>query len=270
MYFFKTNLMEVKGVFVIVHGAGEYHVRYQWVREQLNKLGYHVIIGDLSGQGLTEGPRGHVNSFSDYTTTVKKWLIEAKKYELPIYMLSHSMGGLITIQLLTMLHKSGEEHLLPDAVVLSSPCLGLVNKQSPFKEILSYGLNYLTPGLRFQSNVPRGAGTRDEVMRARDLQDSRLIRRVSVRWYRELQAAMKRAMKSANQFPTLPLLVMQAGDDRIVDKECVKEWFQALSFTDRHYKEYEGLYHEVLNEPEREKVLEDLISFVSDPIHFFK
>lgn len=265
MFIFESNFKEKKGVFVIVHGAGEYHVRYQWTTEQLNRLGYHVIIGDLPGQGLTDGPRGHVDSFQDYISVVKSWLIEAKTFELPVFMLSHSMGGLITIHLLTKLAQSENKRFLPDAVALSSPCLGLVNKQSPFKEKLSYVLNNLTPRLRFQSNVPRGAGTRDEAMRKRDLQDSRLIRRVSVRWYRELQTAMKWAMKHISRFPDLPLLVMQAGDDRIVDKESVKAWFQALSITNKHYREYEGLYHEVLNEPEREKVLEDLMRFVTDP-----
>lgn len=259
MYTRETTVNKPKGVFVIVHGAGEYHVRYDWTIKKLNQFGYHVIIGDLPGQGLTEGLHGHVNSFSDYKKVVKKWIVSAKAYKLPVYLLAHSMGGLISIHLLM----EQKEQYFPDIVILSSPCLGLVNKPSRAKEVLSYVLNVTMPRLRFPSNVPRGAGTKDEWMRKRDLEDTNLVRKVSVRWYRELNQAMERALHEADRFPNLPLYVMQAGNDLIVDKACVKAWFNRLDITNKYYKEYAGLYHEVLNEPEKNEVLADLLGFVT-------
>lgn len=259
MYILETSSKEPKGVFVIVHGAGEYHVRYKWTAKKLNELSYHVVIGDLPGQGLTEGPRGHVDSFSDYIQVVKKWITRAKTYQLPVILLAHSMGGLITIHLLMEQNK----RYYPEVVVLSSPCLGLVNEPSTSKEILSYVLNVTMPQLRFPSNVPRGAGTRDEWMRERDLQDGKMIRKVSVRWYRELKKAMKTALHETERFPDIPLFVMQAGNDLIVDKTSVKKWFNLLDITNKYYKEFEGLYHEVLNEPEKNEVLAHMLAFVT-------
>ncbi|MBU9713767.1 alpha/beta fold hydrolase [Evansella tamaricis] len=255
-----------RGVFVIVHGAGEYHVRYKWVVEKLNSLHYHVIMGDLPGQGMTEGPRGHVDRFQDYLDVVLSWIQEAKKYDLPVILMGHSMGGLISIH--SLLHFEPED--LPDVVILSSPCLGLKNDPPVYKRTLSSVLNRVTPGFRLPSGLPPGSGTRDEAMRKRDLDDSRLIKHVSIRWYKELVKAMSYAHKQKTDLPDIPLLVTQSGNDLIVNKERVKEWFNGLTLTDKTYKEWHNLYHEVLNEPEREEVLSHLIGFVTIQLQLAK
>jgi lysophospholipase len=77
---------------------------------------------------------------------------------------------------------------------------------------------------------------------------------VSVRWYRELVKAIQIAHEKIADLPDLPLLVMQAGDDKIVDKTAVKAWFDQLSLSEKVYKEWPKLYHEIFNEPEREQV----------------
>jgi len=169
------------------------------------------------------------------------------------------MGGLITIQTLM----SVKDNELPNVVVLSSPCLGLANEPPFSKKIASNILNVIYPSLRFPSGVRTGSGTRDASMRARDLSDSLLIKRVSVRWYKELRFSITKAHLHAGDFPDVPLLVSQGGNDLIVKKESVVEWFNKLTVSDKYYKEWDGLYHEVLNEPEKEKVLAHMLGFVT-------
>ncbi|WP_416151567.1 alpha/beta fold hydrolase [Salipaludibacillus sp. HK11] len=248
-----------KGVFVIVHGAGEYHARYKWIIEKLNDFNYHVIIGDLPGQGTTTGPRGHVSTFHEYIDTVNGWLTEARTYHLPVVLLGHSMGGLISTRTLMEAHNSE----LPDVVILSSPCFGLFRKTPLNKKAVSYILNRVTPSLRFPSGLEPGSGTRDRVMRLRDKQDSLLIKNVSIRWYRELEKSMRYVHQQVDSFPEVPLLVMQAGVDRIVDRNSVQKWFDNVKLQDKYYKEWQGLYHEVLNEPEKHHVLAHMLGFVT-------
>ncbi|PYZ93826.1 phospholipase [Salipaludibacillus keqinensis] len=259
MWKWEVDKKKAKGVFVIVHGAGEYHVRYKWVVEKLNQFDFHVIMGDLPGQGTTAGPRGHVPTFDLYINTVSSWLEEARRYDLPVILLGHSMGGLITTRTLMNL----DERDLPTMVLLSSPCFGLYNKTPASKKAISYMLNRITPELRFPSNLAPGSGTRDPSMRTRDEQDELLIKKVSIRWYRELEKSIHRAHQEIDTFPEIPLLLMQGGDDRIVDKHSVKQWFDQVDLQDKYYKEWEGLYHEVLNEPEKREVLAHMLGFVT-------
>ncbi|MDQ0254951.1 lysophospholipase [Evansella vedderi] len=260
----KWEVTEPKGVFVIVHGAGEHHVRYKWVVERLNALNYHVIMGDLPGQGKTEGPRGHISSFDQYKGVVEKWLSKGREYGLPVILLGHSMGGLISICTLMSMKKN----LFPDVVVLSSPCLGLAYPPSKSKRALSHILNVCVPQVRFPSGT--NPGTRCEKMRMRDSQDPLMIKKVSVRWYRELVKAMEMAHKGVSEFPNIPLLVTQGGDDLIVDKYMVQKWFKEVPLMDKYYKEWDQLYHEVLNEPEKERVLAHIMGFVTIQLTMLK
>jgi lysophospholipase len=72
---------------------------------------------------------------------------------------------------------------------------------------------------------------------------------------------MKLAFDKEDVFPEVPLLVMQAGDDKIVDKQSVNRWFNRLFNKDRAYKEWDGLYHEIFNEPERDEVFRYALGF---------
>lgn len=237
-----------KGVFVVVHGANEHHARYKWLVNKLVEDRFHVVIGDLPGQGENPEFKGHIESFQEYIDAITEWYERAVQFQLPVFLFGHSMGGLAVIQ--TMLKRK----LAVNAVILSSPCLGLVNPPSKLKHYSAFILNKVSPKLRLQSNLKPGSGTRCEEMRKWDENDPYSVKKVSVRWYFELEAAMKASHEKVMHFPDVPLLLLQAGDDLIVDKEAVIPWFNNLKITEKYYKEWPDLYHEVFNEPEKEKV----------------
>ncbi|WP_175990613.1 alpha/beta hydrolase [Bacillus sp. Marseille-Q1617] len=242
---------EAKAVIVIIHGAMEHHGRYGWLIEMWRAAGFHVIMGDLPGQGMTSRrQRGHIDSFDEYLIEVKDWVQAAYQFELPVFLLGHSMGGLIAVRMLQ------ESHVKLAGVILSSPCLGLVNGPSKPIELLSYGLNKFAPMVKFPSGLTIDMATRNADVREIDSNDTLYITKVSVRWYRELAQAIKLATVNLNKMPDIPLLVLQAGDDKIVDKSAVKKWFNELSLSEMHYKEWAKCYHEIYNEPEREEIFE--------------
>ncbi|MDF2557491.1 MAG: phospholipase [Bacillales bacterium] len=245
------------GVIVIIHGAMEHHGRYKWLAQKWNEAGYHVIMGDLPGQGLTERSNlGHIQSFVQYLTEVKSWIFEAYSYELPVFLLGHSMGGLIAIRLL----EEGTYNLA--GVILSSPCLNLVHKPNAVLNTVSYVLNLFKPKLRMDSGVSPSLATRNKEVIDADAGDTLYVKKVSVRWFRELVSAMRAAFLRNENFQDLPLLVMQGGDDRIVDKHAVKKWFHFCPAHEKHYKEWPNFYHEIFNEPEREEVFNFTRKFV--------
>lgn len=252
---------EAKAVIVMVHGAMEHHGRYGWLIEMWRASGFHVIMGDLPGQGMTtRSNRGHINSFDEYIFEVKDWIQASYRYELPVFLLGHSMGGLVAIRLL---QKEGPRLA---GVILSSPCLGLVKTPHKFLNVLSYGLNAIYPSLRMNSGLTVDMATRNLDVREADSNDTLYVTKVSIRWYRELAAAMKAAFLDQGHIQDIPMLVMQGGDDKIVKKASVKEWFNSMPLSEKRFKEWPKCYHEIFNEPEREDVFEYAKDFVSSQL----
>jgi lysophospholipase len=256
---------EGKGTVVIVHGAAEHHGRYKWLIEQWVQSGYHVVAGDLPGQGrTTRRKRGHIQSFDEYINEVADWIIEARQFHVPVFLLGHSMGGLVVIRTLQ------EKRLPVQGVILSSPCLGLVSYPSKGLDMLSRVLNHIAPSLLIDSGLSVELATRNKEVHEADKQDELYVTKVSVRWYRELMKAMELASRRIQQFPDIPLLLMQGGDDKIVDKTAVKEWFNRLAISEKLYKEWSQLYHEIFNEPEREDVFLYAKSFLDTQCRMYR
>jgi lysophospholipase len=248
---------EAKAVIVMVHGAMEHHRRYGWLIEMWRMSGFHVIMADLPGQGMTtRSRRGHIDSFDEYIIEVKDWVQAAYRYELPVFLLGHSMGGLISIRLLQ------EEKLNIAGVILSSPCLGLVQTPSKFLELISHVINVVFPTLRMKSGLTVQMATRNEDVQEADSNDTLYITKISVRWYRELVNAMKQAFLNIDKLQDVPMLVMQGGDDKIVNKGTVRDWFNHVPLSEKRFKEWQKCYHEIFNEPEREEVFEYAKDFV--------
>lgn len=259
MWKWEADGPNAKAVIIIIHGAMEHHGRYRWLSQMWRSAGYHVIMGDLPGQGMTtRAYRGHIESFDDYLNEVRGWISEAYEYSLPVFLLGHSMGGLVAIRLLQ------ENELDLAGVILSSPCLGIVQKPSKLLNALSHGLNIALPKFKIDAGISPDIATRNRDVIEEDMNDSLYVTKVSVRWYRELMDAMKQAFEDIPQFQDVPLLLMQGGEDRIVDKKPVREWFNYNQCSEKQYKEWQNLYHEIFNEPERESVFQYALGFVEN------
>ncbi|SFE95269.1 alpha/beta hydrolase [Alteribacillus iranensis] len=245
-----------RGTVVVIHGAGEHHGRYKWLFNQLNQQRFHVVSGDLPGHGRTRGKRGHIDSFDQYIEAVYEWYKEASSYELPIFLFGHSMGGLISIRALM------EKYMPVKGLVLSSPCLGLYEYPNRMAELATKMLHRVTPSLTAKTGIHAERITRNPDVRKEYQEDELNITTVTARWYQEMVKAMRIAYHQTDRFPDIPLLVMQAGEDYIVDQHATHRWFNRLETKDRSIKEWKGLYHELLNEPEREEVLRFMINFL--------
>jgi len=247
---------EAKGTVVLVHGAFEHSGRHEWLARRWQVEGYNCLYSDLPAHGEYNGPEGHIDAFDEYIEEVSSWVEEAQAFGKPIFLVGHSMGGLITIRTL-------EEKQLPvKGVVLSSPCLGLVNPPPKIMKGFYKVLDRVTPQMKFNGNLNPEHVTRDEEMLKRDQQDRLILKKVSIRWFRELDRGMELAFKRIDSYPNLPTLVMQAGNDKIVDRRFSKKWFDQLSNHEKIFKEWENLYHEIFNDPEKEEVFQYTLQFV--------
>ncbi|MFT9848171.1 alpha/beta hydrolase [Aneurinibacillus sp. REN35] len=247
---------EERGSIVIVHGAGEYFVRYHWLVQQLNEAGYSVFGGDLPGLGRTKGRKGHIERFEAYYAAVDTWIERASKRKRPLFLLGHSMGGLIVARYAEAVHPD------VDGIILSSPCFGLSRNISPALEGIASILNRITPAFRLSAGIKAGDVSRDQTVTLRYTEDPHITTKVSVRWYKELQKAMRLAKEEIEDYPDVPTLVMQAGADRIVSPTTTKLWMDSLPISCKRYVEWPDCYHEIFNEPEKNEVINTLLQWM--------
>lgn len=258
---------EPRGVLAIVHGLAEHSGRYAGTASAFARAGWAVYAVDLRAHGHSDNPpkagRVHVRKFEDYFLDVDALIALAQERHpaLPVMLLGHSMGGLITIR-----YALAKRDAL-SGVVISSPALGTHPDFRPpwLLRILVGILSRVAPRLRVPSDLDVDAISRDpEVVRAyRD--DPLVSDRVSARWYAEILGSMGTAMEAA---PTLqlPMLLMQSGADRLVDPDAPRRWSQAAPSGRVELVIWDGLYHEMLNEPEKERVRERVLAWLDERI----
>jgi len=256
----RADSQECSLAVVLVHGAGDHSGRYGHVVRALTSRGIPVVTGDLPGAGLTQGLPGHVDSFDEYLDAVEEWVTQAAELVQcgRVVLLGHSMGGLITVRYL-------QERLARTpqviAAVLSSPCLQLAVEVPGWKRGLAAVLDTATPRLRMNSGLSASLVSRSpEVVQAYE-EDPHCGIPVSVRWFRELTRAMEQARAKAEQV-RVPVLLMQAGQDLLVDARGAEPFFRRLPAGGK-YVEYPACYHELFNEPEQGEVLQEMTEWLA-------
>lgn len=252
---------EPRAAFLFIHGLGEHSDRYAHVAQRLVTHGCVCLAFDLRGHGRSTGRRGHMARFDDYLADVdaaRDALVRqssptGQAPPVPLFLLGHSLGGLITLRYL--LDK-------PEGVagaVLSSPYLGDVPELAPPKLLdgIARLLSRLWPTVPFKTGIRPEFVSRDpDVVRAyRD--DPQIFDRVTPRFYTETRRTLTEVHAAAASWQ-LPLLLMVSGADQLVDPAATRRWAAAAPSRWVEYVEWEGFYHEMFNEPleDRERVFQ--------------
>lgn len=254
----------VRASLLIVHGAGEHSGRYEHVINWFLQREIAVFAGDLPGLGRSPGKRGHIDRFSDYVTVVKEWARKAKADfpEVPLLVLGHSVGGLITIRLLEDPEVDGTGIA---GAILSSPCLRLKMNVPEWKQKMAQFIGKIMPSLQIPNGIDPAIVSRSPEIVRKYAEDPYVEKLVSVRWFEELQSAMQQALLEAGKV-SHPILLLQAGADRLVEPEAIHPFMERVPAYDKTMKVYPGLYHEILNEYEKQQVLDDILEWVNGHI----
>ena len=99
--------------------------------------------------------------------------------------------------------------------------------------------------------------TSDIKILRKHISDNKKIEKISLISAAEMERSMKWTMENADNLLS-PTLIIQAGNDKIVDKETTKEFFEKIKTKDKTYREYDGLLHELWNEKSRAQVFQDM------------
>ncbi|MCG8642543.1 MAG: lysophospholipase [Desulfobacterales bacterium] len=248
---------EVRFVFLLVHGMGEHSGRYMNLVDHFLPLGAAVYTWDHVGHGLSQGKRERINTFKDYTDTLDTCFrrVQTQQPDIPVFLIGHSMGGAIALDYLL-------DHQAPfRGAILSAPALKPPEKVSILTLAAGKLLSKVAPGFGILA-LDLDAVSRDPQVREDYIRDPLTFKgRTPVRLAVELLEAMDRIDRHARRI-TLPFIILQGTHDRLVDPEGAAIIFEKAGSTDKTLKEYEGLFHEVFNEPEHGQVLADVENWV--------
>ncbi|PLW70900.1 alpha/beta hydrolase [Pseudohalioglobus lutimaris] len=245
-----------KAVVLIVHGAGEHSARYASLAQHCCAHDYAVAAIDHIGHGKSDGTYGHMESLQHHLDTLaifRDRVAEAFP-GLPMVLLGHSMGGLISACFLL-------EHQNKFAgCALSGPAIKTDLEPGFFQTLTIRLLSRLAPKLGVLQLDPAGVSRDTEVVRA--YCEDPLINhgKMSARFVSELFKGMRQIQERAGEI-TLPLLVMHGEADVMTAPGGSRFIHDAARSEDKTLKLYPGLYHEIFNEPERDQVYADLIEW---------
>lgn len=253
------------GVIVLIHGLADHSGRYSSTAAHFARHGWVTYACDLRGHGLSSDGhkrgRVHVDSFDDYDKDVDAILGLARERcaNLPCVILGHSMGGLISLRY-AIRHPD-----LLDGAVISSPALGSHPDAQPlgFLKFAVRILSLFTPRVLFPSDLDTNAISRDpDVVRAY-IGDALVSEKVSARWYTSFTRAMAEIQDKATELG-IPTLLMQSGADTLVDPATTRRWAAKVPAEYIEFVVWDGLYHEMFNEPEKDKVRARVVDWLQN------
>jgi alpha-beta hydrolase superfamily lysophospholipase len=246
----------VKAVLVIAHGGGEHSARYGWVAEQLVAAGYAVYALDHRGHGRSQGGRVMFERW-DYVLADLQTLIDRARSahpDLPVFLFGHSLGGAISISYA----RRHEDELAGLALSGAVASLGVV---SPVTRIAAKVLSRVAPGLGVFQVDATTLSKDPEVVRAYEQDPLVHHGKFPARTAAEISAVVERFPDDVPGL-RLPLLVMHGLGDEIAPPEGSRMVHERAGSPDKTLKLYDGLLHEILNEPERDQVAADLLDWL--------
>jgi alpha-beta hydrolase superfamily lysophospholipase len=244
---------------LLVHGLGEHSSRYLHLVEKLSEIGVSVFTFDGRGHGKSaEGkPDAYFDSYKDYLKDIDALFGKVRSYVpgVPAFIYGHSMGGgLVAAYVLDYQPEAA-------GVILSSPAIkeaegtsklliavgGIISKYFPrFKalkldaskisRIPSEVEKYLNDPLVYTDPIPARTGN-------------------------ELLTMMRSIQNNATKFD-LPVLLIHGAADGLTNPKGSEILSEMAKSKDKTLRIFPGGYHELINDSDREEVLNLIVGWI--------
>jgi alpha-beta hydrolase superfamily lysophospholipase len=237
------------GVVCLVHGLGEHSSRYAHVAAMLGDAGYVTLAFDQRGHGKSQGTRGDAASYDELMDDIKRLLDEAgERYPaLPRFLYGHSMGGNLALNYALRRRSSIR------GVIATGPWLRAAFDPPAWRVRAGRALHKVRPALLQPSGIDVTAVSRDPAVVQAYRDDPLIHDKIALRVYFACVEAGLWALERAAEF-SQPLLLMHGGADRLTSAAASREFANKIK-RGCTYKEWDGLFHEIHNEPEQQQVV---------------
>lgn len=246
-----------RAAILLSHGYAEHGGCYAPLAAAFNAAGYAVYAIDHWGHGTSDGVGGFVPQFSVYRDGLDALVAQVRAEQgdaAPLFLVGHSMGGLIAADYLI-----DHQHDFI-AAALSGPALAPAKRPSRLMKAASRILSRYAPKMGVLS-LNGDAVSRDPAVVAAYRSDPLVYRgKISARLGHEMLQAMEHVTQQ-RQAIQLPMFIQHGGADQITAVGGSEQFFVFIGSVDKQIQIYDGLFHEIYNEPERAEVIADLITW---------
>ena len=243
-----------KDIIVVSHGYAEHSGRYQHVAEYFVEQGYAVYTLDHRGHGQSRGEEfGYFDRFASVVDDLAFYIewIRAQQKGVPLFLLGHSVGALISLH-----YAERSQAMLKGLILSAAYLLGSADIPTPLRISVQL-LSRIVPKVGVTKLDSQTISRDQGVVNAYDSDPNVSRTRITARVATEITGAVDSAIATLSRI-TLPVLILHGGADQLAPPRCSQIISDGVGSRDKTLKIYDGLYHEILNEPEKARVLADI------------
>ena len=248
-----------KAVVVLVHGLGEHVGRYPHVANALTDAGYVLAGFDLRGHGKSGGARGHFPSLDAVMQDIRQFFrfISQRYPNLPQFLYGHSLGGLLALTYAVQ-NKVGLKGVMVTGAGLRSAL-----QEQKLKLALAKMLGSLLPTMIIPSELSVNGLSRDQKVVDTYVNDPLVHDKISMGFSKAGLSAIDVCFAGAKDF-AYPLLIMHGKADQVTYPSGSEDFARLASESNKDItlKLWDGLYHEIHNEPEQAEVFKVMIAWL--------
>lgn len=251
------EFQEPKAVINFVHGIGEHSTRYQRWMPFFVEAGFAVFAIEYRGHGQSEGKRGYIKQYEDLLKDIDTLFEQsANAYpDLPVFLYGHSLGGNIVTNYALRRNPSIK------GLVATSPWLWLGQEPPSWQVKLVKFIHQFAPGLRLTSGIKSELICQDQELVKQYKLDPNVHSKISLELFLSAFNNGKWAIEHAKDL-AIPVFLAHGSDDKITDPKG-SEAFYKTNPEKVTLKIWEGMLHELHNEPIREVHAQLIINWMN-------
>ncbi|MDH7460689.1 lysophospholipase [Chitinophagaceae bacterium 26-R-25] len=245
-----------KAIVVIAHGFNSHSGYYEWTAEQLASNNYEVYAIDFPGRGKSDGERYYIADYNAFVTELNKLvdIAQAAHPNLPTFLLGHSAGGV-----LSAVYVLGYQNKLSGFICES---FAFQVPAPDFALAVLKGLSHVFPHAHVLKLKNEDFSRNPEVV---DFMNNDPLIDNEVQPTKTVQQLVLADEKLKSEIPTitLPLLIMHGTLDKATKPSGSQFFYENSTSADKTLKLYEGHYHDLLNDIDKEVVMNDILDWLN-------
>ena len=248
---------EPKAVINFVHGIGEHSSRYADWMPFFVDAGYAVFAVEYRGHGHSFGKRGYIKNYDELLNDVDILFQESAKVypNLPQFLYGHSLGGGIVTHY-TLKRKPNIK-----ALVATSPWFSLTQEPPAWQLSAVKFLHKFIPGLVITSNIKTKDITHNQDIVKAYSDDKMVHSKINLELFLSAYHNGKWNIEHAQDMP-VPFLLVHGAADKITNPKGSEAFYKRNS-EKTSLKIWEGMFHELHNEPIREEHAKYIIDYLN-------